>query len=159
MRPDNDLSSDFIVGFPGESAADFEATLALVRAVGYSQAYSFKYSPRPGTPAAKAPNQVPEEVKKERLAELQALLNTQKQAFNGASQGRVMAVLFERQGKFEGQIVGRSPYMQAVHVSLEGALRSKENYIGRIIPVEILAAGPNSLKGSILTGRRNQSAA
>ena len=158
-RPDIALSSDFIVGFPGESEADFRKTLKLVEAVNYSQAYSFKYSPRPGTPAAKAPNQVPEEVKKERLAELQALLNAQQAAFNGACKGRTLDVLFERQGKFEHQIVGRSPYMQAVHVDLGKDIDTKNKYFGRIMPVEILAAGPNSLKGTILTGQLKQSAA
>lgn len=158
-RPDIALSSDFIVGFPGEDDADFQETLKLVKAVGYAQAYSFKYSPRPGTPAAKSPDQVPEEVKKERLAELQALLNAQQTVFNKASKGRVLEVLFERQGKFENQIVGRSPYMQAVHVALDEPGDTKEKYFGHILPVEILAVGPNSLKGKLLTGQLNQSAA
>ncbi|MCH8861829.1 MAG: tRNA (N6-isopentenyl adenosine(37)-C2)-methylthiotransferase MiaB [Proteobacteria bacterium] len=115
-RADLALSSDFIVGFPGESDTDFEATMRLVREVGFSQAYSFKYSPRPGTPAAAMENQVPEEAKAERLAELQAELNRQQLAFNEASVGRQMPVLFERAGREAGQISGRSPYMQAVHV-------------------------------------------
>jgi len=154
-RPDIALSSDFIVGFPGESEADFQATLDLVRRVKYAQAYSFKYSPRPGTPAAGAEDQIPETVKAERLAALQELLNAQQQAFNGASVGRTMAVLFERQGKHEGQIVGRSPYMQAVHITAENS----QKMIGTIKEVEILAAGPNSLKGKLAPPARAQSAA
>ena len=145
--------------FSGEDDADFQETLKLVKAVGYAQAYSFKDSPRPGTPAAKAPDQVPEDVKKERLAELQALLNAQQTVFNKASKGRILEVLFERQGKFENQIVGRSPYMQAVHVALDEPGDTKEKYFGHILPVEILAVGPNSLKGKLLTGQLNQSAA
>jgi len=143
-RPDLALSSDFIVGFPGESDADFKATLALVREVGYAQAFSFKYSPRPGTPAAASANQVPEEVKDARLQELQALLAEQQKAFNAACKGRVMKVLLEARGRKDGQAVGRSPYLQPVHV--EGAAAS----IGKIVEVRIEAVLPNSLKGAML---------
>jgi tRNA-2-methylthio-N6-dimethylallyladenosine synthase len=134
------LSSDFIVGFPGESDADFEATLALVRAVGFAQAFSFKYSPRPGTPASSA-RQVPETVKDERLQTLQALLSEQQESFNRACAGRTFPVLFEKPGKKPGQAVGRSPYLQPVHV--EGALP----LTGEIHDVRIAAVLPNSLKG------------
>jgi len=117
VRPDIAMASDFIVGYPGETDADFEDTLRLVRDVGYAQAYSFKYSPRPGTPAAgRRYGHVDEAGKTERLAVLQDLLDAQMSAFNQASVGRVLPVLFERTGRHPGQIVGRSPYMQAVHV-------------------------------------------
>src|SRR5262249_39778070 len=114
-RPDLALSSDFIVGFPGESAAGFAATLDLVREVGFAQAFSFKYSPRPGTPAAAAADQVSEAVKTERLAVLQDLLREQQRAFNAASVGRVLPVLLEKPGRHPGQLIGRSPYLQSVH--------------------------------------------
>ena len=114
-RPDLALSSDFIVGYPTESDADFRETLELVRDIGFAQAFSFKYSPRPGTPAAAEADQVPEPVKTERLAELQALLQQQQRAFNAACVGQVLPVLFEKPGRHEGQLVGRSPYLQAVH--------------------------------------------
>ena len=140
-RPDIALSGDFIVGFPGEREADFEATLQLVREVGYASAFSFKYSRRPGTPAAAMPGQVPEEVKTERLARLQALLDEQQRAFNAAQVGRTLSVLFEKTGRREGQIAGRSPYLQAVHCDGE------ERLIGKIAPVRIVSAGPNSLAG------------
>ena len=140
-RPDLALSSDFIVGFPGESNADFAATLALVEEIGFAQAYSFKYSRRPGTPAAALAGQVPEDVKAARLDDLQAILNTQQLAFNRASVGRVLSVLFERAGRYPGQLVGRSPYMQAVHAT---APRSAE---GKIIDVRISELHANSLAG------------
>ena len=143
-RPDIALASDFIVGFPGESERDFEQTMALVRDVGYAQAYSFKFSARPGTPAAADPLQVPEAAKSERLACLQELLNGQQQAFNGSCIGKRLPILFERTGRQRGQLVGRSPYMQAVHAEA-GAAR-----IGDLADVEILAAGPNSLSGGSL---------
>jgi tRNA-2-methylthio-N6-dimethylallyladenosine synthase len=141
-RPDIALSGDFIVGFPGEREADFEATLALVREAGYASAFSFKYSRRPGTPAAAMPGQVAEAVKAERLARLQALLDEQQQAFNQAQVGRVLPVLFEKTGRREGQIGGRSPYLQAVHC--EGGATS----IGQIAPVRIVSAGRGSLAGA-----------
>ena len=143
-RPDIALASDFIVGFPGESERDFEQTLGLVRDVGYAQAYSFKFSARPGTPAAADPLQVPEAARGERLARLQELLNGQQQAFNRGCVGKRLPVLFERPGKRDGQLVGRSPYMQAVHAEAGAA------GIGDLAEVEILAAGPNSLSGGSL---------
>ncbi len=140
-RPDIALASDFIVGFPGESERDFEQTLALVRDVGYAQAYSFKFSARPGTPAAADSLQVPAEVASERLARLQELLNNQQQVFNRGCVGMRLTVLFERPGRRPGQLVGRSPYMQAVHAEADTAR------IGELAEVDILAAGPNSLSG------------
>ncbi len=144
-RPDIALSSDIIVGFPGETDEDFEATLALVREVEFAQAFSFKYSPRPGTPAAKLDEQIDEAVKAERLARLQALLNEQQQKFNRHAVGRTMPVLFEKPGRNDGQIVGRSPYLQAVHAKGERRL------IGQLREVEISAAERNSLSGVIKT--------
>jgi tRNA-2-methylthio-N6-dimethylallyladenosine synthase len=142
-RPDIALSGDFIVGFPGEREADFEATLQLVREVGYAGAFSFKYSRRPGTPAAAMPGQVPDEVKAERLARLQALLETQALAFNDRQAGRVLPILFDKPGRRPGQIAGRSPYLQAVHC--EGG----EGLIGQIAPVKITSAGRASLAGEL----------
>ncbi len=142
-RPDIAFSSDFIVGFPGESARDFAATLALVREVGFAQAYSFKYSPRPGTPAASLPEQVPEAIKAERLAELQALIAAEQRAFNDGAVGSELPVLFERRGRHEGQLVGRTPYLQAVHA------RAPEREIGAVLKVRITAVGPNSLAGEV----------
>lgn len=143
-RPDIAFSSDFIVGFPGETREEFEATMQLVRDVNYAQAYSFKYSPRAGTPAATREDSVPEEEKSERLAELQALINAQQVAYNQTMVGRTMPVLFERQGKTDTQIVGRSPYMHAVHV--EG----NASHLGRCVDVRIDGAHPNSLSGTIV---------
>jgi tRNA-2-methylthio-N6-dimethylallyladenosine synthase len=143
-RPDLALSGDFIVGFPGETDADFAQTLDLVRRVTYAQAFSFKYSPRPGTPAAALAAQVPEAVKEARLAELQALLTAQQKAFNTSCVERTLPVLFETPGRKEGQAVGRSPYLQPVHV--EGALP----LIGRIADVRIEAVTSNSLKGRLV---------
>ncbi|GGG42609.1 tRNA-2-methylthio-N(6)-dimethylallyladenosine synthase [Caldovatus sediminis] len=142
-RPDLALSSDFIVGHPGETEADFRATLDLVRAVGFAQAFSFKYSARPGTPAAAAPHQVPEPAKEARLAELQALLREQQQAFNRSRVGMGFDVLFTGPGRHPGQIVGRSPWLQPVHVRGPAAL------IGRVAPVTVLAAHPNSLSAAL----------
>jgi len=142
-RPDIALSGDFIVGFPGETEADFEATLELVREVRYAHAYSFKYSPRPGTPAAEA-EQVPEAAKAERLAALQALLAKQQQAFNAAQIGRRLGVLIEKPGRHAGQMVGRSPYLQPVHVA------ASPERAGEILEVEIAFAGPNSLSGRLV---------
>jgi tRNA-2-methylthio-N6-dimethylallyladenosine synthase len=143
-RPDLALSSDFIVGFPGETEADFRATLDLVREIGFAQAFSFKYSPRPGTPAANSADQVPEPVKAERLALLQTLINEQRRAFNQSWVGRVLPVLLEKPGRHAGQLVGRSPYLQSVHA--EAGL----GRIGEIVPVTIRAAEPNSLAGTII---------
>jgi tRNA-2-methylthio-N6-dimethylallyladenosine synthase len=147
-RPDLALSTDIIVGFPGETDADFRATTAIVEAVGFAQAYSFKYSPRPGTPAASMDEQVAEPEKAARLAILQARLTEQQAAFNAAQLGRVLPVLFERDGRHAGQIAGRSPYLQAVHVEA-GA-----DCIGEIFPVQITKAGPNSLSGVIIPGTK-----
>ncbi|MBT6118412.1 MAG: tRNA (N6-isopentenyl adenosine(37)-C2)-methylthiotransferase MiaB [Rhodospirillaceae bacterium] len=145
-RPDLALSSDFIVGYPGETEAEFEATLRLAEEIGYAQAYSFKYSPRPGTPAAEAAEQLAESVKAERLARLQALLNRMQTVFNEASIGAEMAVLFERPGRRPGQVIGRSPFMQSVHVEAAGDL------LGEILPVRIAAAHANSLTGVAVAG-------
>lgn len=142
-RPDLALSSDFIVGHPGEDEDDFAATLRLVVSIGYAQAYSFKYSPRPGTPAALLPNQITETVKSERLIRLQELLRTQQQRFSRQCVGRTLPVLFDRAGRHPGQLVGRSPYLQPVHVEAPAAL------LGRIVEVDILAAQPNSLAGRL----------
>ena len=143
-RPDIAISGDFIVGFPGESDADFEATLDIVRATHYAMAYSFKYSRRPGTPAATMAEQVDEAVMNERLQRLQALLNEQQQAFNEASVGRTTRLLLEREGKLEGQLIGKSPWLQSVHVVAPGLA------IGDMIDVRITSAGPNSLAAEAL---------
>ena len=141
-RPDLALSGDFIVGFPGESEADFAETLALVRQVGYAQAYSFMYSGRPGTPAAALPGQVPEAVKAERLGVLQALLGEQQRRFNEASVGRVLPVLFVGAGRRPGQTIGRSPHNQSVHVVATCPP-------GSILDVAIAACHGNSLTGRL----------
>jgi tRNA-2-methylthio-N6-dimethylallyladenosine synthase len=140
-RPDIALSSDFIVGFPGETDRDFRDTMELIDEIGFVQAYSFKYSPRPGTPAAAHELQVPEQVKSERLAALQDLLNTQQRAFNESCVGKRLPVLFDRVGRYEGQLIGRSPYMQAVHVDMG------PEKMGEIIELEIVSAHGNSLGG------------
>lgn len=142
-RSDIALSTDIIVGFPGETDADFEATLNIVETVGFAQAYSFKFSARPGTPAAAREDQIPEQVKSERLQVLQDRLKRQQIAFNESCAGRVLPVLFDRPGRKSGQIVGRSPYLQAVHVP--GTLE----LVGEIAEVEIKSAGPNSLEGIV----------
>ncbi len=138
-RPDMAMSGDFIVGFPGETEADFEATLELVRTVRYAQAYSFKYSPRPGTPGAEMQGHVEEAVKDERLQRLQALLTEQMHAFNAAMMGRTMDLLIEKPGRQPGQRVGRSPWLQPVIVD------ETAGQIGDIIDVRITRAGHNSL--------------
>ncbi|NNE21404.1 MAG: tRNA (N6-isopentenyl adenosine(37)-C2)-methylthiotransferase MiaB [Rhizobiales bacterium] len=143
-RPDIAVSGDFIVGFPGETDADFEATMNLVRTVTYAQAYSFKYSKRPGTPAADHEDQIAEEVQSERLARLQTLLNEQQKAFNEACVGRRFSLLLERPGRYEGQLVGRSPYLQAVHI------RSAKAQIGDMVEVRVEKAGANSLSADII---------
>ena len=140
-RPDLALSSDFIVGFPGETEADFETTLSLVDQVGFAQAYSFKYSPRPGTPAALMADQVPEEIKVERLGRLHERLEHQRLAFNRMTVGRTFDVLVERPGRKPGQLIGRTPYLQAIH--FDGPTR----LIGTVVPVEVLAAHGISLAG------------
>ena len=145
-HPDLVFSSDFIVGFPGESEQDFEDTMDLVRRVNYAQAYSFKYSARPGTPAANMQGLLSEKVKGERLQRLQDLLNEQQMAFNQTCLERTIPVLFERKGKKDGQIIGRSPYMQSVSAF------GNERLIGQIIDVKINHAAPNSLSGDIELG-------
>jgi tRNA-2-methylthio-N6-dimethylallyladenosine synthase len=142
-RPDIALSSDFIVGFPGETEKDFQATLDLVRTVGFAQAYSFKYSPRPGTPASGAADAVPEAVKSERLARLQAAIMDGQTRFNQASVGTVVPVLFDRAGSRPGQLHGRSPHMQSVHAAAPAHL------LGQIVPVRIADGRALSLTGEL----------
>jgi tRNA-2-methylthio-N6-dimethylallyladenosine synthase len=142
-QPQIALSTDIIVGFPGETDAEFEETLALIEVVGFTQAYSFKYSARPGTPAAKLGEQVPEDVKSNRLVRLQDLLLSQQAAFNARCVGRTLPVLFEKPGRRAGQLIGRSPYLQSVHAEAD------PGQLGHIVPVEILASAPNSLAGVI----------
>ena len=148
-RSDIALSSDFIVGFPGETDADFEATLQLVRDVRYAQAFSFKYSARPGTPAAALPKQIPEDVKSARLAQLQALLAEQQAEFNQLCAGRTLSVLLEKAGTKPGQAIGRSPWLQPVHVE------NARNLIGRIRDVRIAQVLSNSLKGELVVQNAN----
>ena len=142
-RPDIVFTSDFIVGFPGESEADFAATLALIEAVNYAGAYFFKYSPRPGTPAAEMADQVPDDVKSERLQRLQRLITRQQAAFNSRCFGLTLDVLLERGGRHPGQLVGRSPYLQPVQVMAPSSL------IGTIEPVKINKIDSNSLHGEL----------
>ncbi len=144
-RPDLGLSSDFIVGFPGETDKDFEATLDLVRRVKYAQSYSFKYSIRPGTPAGAMEAQVLEGVKASRLQQLQDLLNEQQLAFNQKTVGTVQPVLLDRKGRQEGQFIGRSPFMQSVVVNAPSRL------LGQVIDVRIDQAHPNSVSGTVVT--------
>jgi tRNA-2-methylthio-N6-dimethylallyladenosine synthase len=141
VRPDIAFSGDFIVGFPGETDADFEDTLSLVREVGHAQAYSFKYSPRPGTPAADMADQIPMEIMDERLQRLQAQIVADQTAFNDRTVGRTTDVLLERPGKFDGQLIGKSPWLQSVHVL------APDLSIGDIVTVQITDSGPLSLKG------------
>ena len=139
-RPDIALSGDFIVGFPGETDAEFEETLSLVDAVGYAQAFSFKYSPRPGTPAATLADQVPAAVMDERLQRLQVALGRDQLAFNAATIGRRCQVLVERPGKRPGQMLGKSPWLQSVHLATDAR-------IGDLIEVDLVSAGPVSMGG------------
>jgi tRNA-2-methylthio-N6-dimethylallyladenosine synthase len=141
-RPDLALSTDIIVGFPGESEADFRATLAMVKRVGFAQAYSFKYSARPGTPAA-GMAEILDAEKTDRLLRLQDLIARQQTSFNSTCIGRVLPVLFERTGRRPGQLIGRTPYMQSVHVE------TGPSSLGRMLEVEILAAAANSLTGRL----------
>jgi tRNA-2-methylthio-N6-dimethylallyladenosine synthase len=143
-RPDLALSTDIIAGHPGETEADHAATLALIRAVGFAQAFSFKYSARPGTPAATMAGQVTEEVKEARLAEIQALLREQQTAFNRSRVGMVADVLVTGPGRYPGQMAGRSPWLNPVHFD------GPAHLVGRIVPVRILAAHPHSLSGALL---------
>ncbi len=141
LRPDIALSSDFIVGFPGESEEDFEATMQLVRDIGYASAYSFIYSARPGTPGAAMQGHIHEKVKAERLQRLQALINEQQQSFNDSTVGMTLNVLFDRKGKKDGQVLGRSPYNQSVYIHAD-----KEAF-GKILPVKVEKSLPNSITG------------
>jgi tRNA-2-methylthio-N6-dimethylallyladenosine synthase len=152
-RPDVALSSDFIVGFPGETEADFEATLDLISEVTFASSFSFKYSPRPGTPGAELSEQVDETVKSERLHRLQALLEQQRQRFNADMVGRVTPVLFEKPGRHEGQAAGKSPYLQPVQADGGAEL------IGRELPVEIVRCGSNSLFGRLVDPARSSGGA
>lgn len=140
-RSDMALSGDFIVGFPGETDADFEDTLKLIETVQYACAYSFKYSARPGTPAAEYPNQVPDEVVTERLARIQSLIHAQQTTFNKSCLGKTLDVLLEKPGRAEGQLMGRSPYLQPVHV------KGQKSQIGAVLSVSIDSVGTNSLSG------------
>lgn len=151
-KPDMALSGDFIVGFPGETDADFEETLSIAAEVGYASAFTFKYSTRPGTPGASLDEQVPEAIKTERLARLNDQIVCQTRAFARSCEGRVLPVLIEKRGRNPGQIGGRSPYLQAVHMD------GPERLIGSIQPVEIVKAGNNSLLGKIVTVAEPKSA-
>ncbi len=142
-RPDIALSGDFIVGFPGEEETDFQATLDIVEEVGYAQAFSFRYSARPGTPAVLAPGQVDPEVASERLARLQERITSHSRAFAERCVGRVLPILMERTGRKAGQIVGKSPYLQSVHVFAPQAL------LGKVVPIHIERADANSLAGRL----------
>ncbi len=151
-RPDIAMSGDFIVGFPGERDGDFERTLELVREVGFASAFSFKYSRRPGTPASAMPGQVDEAVKAERLERLNALLDEQQKAFNTLQVGKVLPVLFEKKGRNPGQIVGRSPYLQAVHAV------GPDSLLGQIVPVRIESSAKMSLGGVLESQSQLESA-
>ncbi|WP_313101111.1 tRNA (N6-isopentenyl adenosine(37)-C2)-methylthiotransferase MiaB [Brevundimonas sp.] len=142
-RSDMAIAGDFIVGFPGETDRDFEETLDLVRQVTYAGAFSFVYSPRPGTPAATMPGQIEEKVGLERLQRLQALLFEQQTAFNAAQAGKTLNVLFEKKGRYAGQAIGRSPYLQAVHVE------DADHLLGQIVPAQIISGAQNSLNGRL----------
>jgi tRNA-2-methylthio-N6-dimethylallyladenosine synthase len=141
-RPDIALSGDFIVGFPGETEEDFESTLQMVDAVRYASAYSFKYSARPGTPAATMEDQIPREIMDDRLQRLQAKINEHQLAFNRSKVGCDTEVLIEREGKHAGQMIGRSPWLQSVHVNTDAEA-------GDMIGVTLVAAGPNSMAGAV----------
>ena len=142
VRPDIALSGDFIVGFPGETEAEFAETLSLVADVGYAQAFSFKYSPRPGTPAAAMTDQIAPEAMEERLARLQDQLNADQLAFNRASVGRRCDILVDRVGRRPGQMLGKSPWLQSVHVAADAR-------IGDLLEIVISDAGPNSVAGTV----------
>lgn len=142
-RPDIALSTDFIVGFPGETNDDFEATLELVKTVNFAQSFSFKYSSRPGTPAANIDDQVPEAMKSERLTRLQYVLTKQQERFNAETVGSTLPVLFERAGRHDGILVGRSPYLQLVQAE------ARSEHLGKILPVTIRSHGPGSLSGVV----------
>ena len=141
-RPDIAISGDFIVGFPGETEEDFQATLRIVDAVRYASAYSFKYSARPGTPAAVMEDQIPRDIMDDRLQRLQARINEHQLAFNRSKVGVDTAVLIERKGRHDGQMIGRSPWLQSVHVDTDANA-------GEIVDVTIVGAGPNSVTGAV----------
>jgi tRNA-2-methylthio-N6-dimethylallyladenosine synthase len=145
VRPDIALSSDFIVGFPGETDVEFDETMRLVAEIGFASAYSFKYSPRPGTPAAEREDAVPEAVKSERLAALQALLDDQRHAFNASAVGHVVEVLVEKAGRHPGQVAGKTPHLLPVQFDAPAAT------IGTVVPVRVVRAGSNSLFGEAAT--------
>jgi tRNA-2-methylthio-N6-dimethylallyladenosine synthase len=145
-RPDIAISGDFIVGFPGETEADFAATLGIIDEVRYAAAYSFKYSPRPGTPAATMPDQVPAHVMDERLQRLQARLAEHGRAFNQASVGKTMSILIDRKGRLPGQMIGKSPWLQSVFVETSAA-------IGDMVEVVTTSALPNSLGAVLATAK------
>jgi tRNA-2-methylthio-N6-dimethylallyladenosine synthase len=140
-RPDIAVSGDFIAGFPGETEQDFEATLQIIDAVRYASAYSFKYSPRPGTPAASMEDQIPREIMDERLQRLQSRIAEHQLAFNRSTVGAETQVLIERPGRLPGQMIGRSPWLQSVHVQTDARP-------GAISDVTLIAAGPNSMAGA-----------
>jgi tRNA-2-methylthio-N6-dimethylallyladenosine synthase len=142
-RPDIAISGDFIVGFPGETEEDFEATLNIVDAVRYAAAFSFKYSPRPGTPAATMEDQVPQPVMDERLQRLQARLAEHSTSFNRGTVGKTTRILIDRKGRRPGQMIGKSPWLQSVVVETDAP-------IGSMLDVSVTAAGPNSLFGAVL---------
>jgi tRNA-2-methylthio-N6-dimethylallyladenosine synthase len=143
VRPDLAFSSDFIVGFPGETDEDFEATLDLIGAVGFASAFSFAYSPRPGTPAAEMGAQVPADVKSERLQRLQAQITRQQRQFNASFLGKRLDVLLEKPGRLPGQLAGKSPYLQAVQVMAPSHL------LGEVVAVTVTELGSNSLFGEL----------
>jgi tRNA-2-methylthio-N6-dimethylallyladenosine synthase len=143
VRPDMAFTSDFIVGFPGETEQDFQDTLRLIDEVGYCGAFSFKYSPRPGTPAAELADQVPEAVQSDRLARLQAVIDRRQAAFIASCVGRDLPVLFEKPGRLPGQLVGRSPYLHPVQVMAPTTL------IGEMATVTMTGTGTNSLFGNL----------
>ena len=150
-RPDLAFSSDFIVGFPGETEADFQATLDLIEAVGFASAFSFAYSPRPGTPAAEMEAQVPDDEKSDRLQRLQVLITRHQRAFNASFAGKRLEVLLEKPGRLSGQLTGKSPYLQAVQVMAPASL------IGEVVPMTVTEIGSNSLFGE-MAGRANSPA-
>ena len=148
VRPDIAVSGDFIVGFPGESDAEFEETLALVERTRYAMAYSFKYSPRPGTPAALMDDQIAPAVMDERLQRLQSVINVGQSAFNATSVGKRTTILLERTGRLPGQLIGKTPWLQSVHIVAPGAA------IGDMVEVDLMSAGPNSLAGELVQKER-----
>jgi tRNA-2-methylthio-N6-dimethylallyladenosine synthase len=141
-RPDIAVSGDFIVGFPGETEEDFQATLQIVDAVGYASAYSFKYSARPGTPAASMEDQIRREIMDDRLQRLQERINAHQLAFNQSKEGVHTQILVERAGKYPGQVIGRSPWLQSVHVEADAKA-------GDLLDVTLISAGPNSMTGAV----------